>query len=290
MSWHRLNRGLRCCACGKPDWCLVNDYATEFLCMRVQSRDEVLMKDGSTGYVHIADGAVVKPHRVTSLKVKDPPQVDFYPIWQKLVAENNSEWRETLARELGVSYSSLVDLDSQWDARRQAWAFPMRDGRENVVGIRLRFKDGSKKAVTGSKNGLFIPLMPNTIQNKRLWLFEGPTDTAAALTLGLTAIGRPSCNAGMFDIVLFCNRRKPREVVIVADSDTPGLEGAAALSRHLPVKNCTITVPGKDMRGFLNDGGTARILESQVATTVWCLPACPENRNPATYGTVRGGL
>jgi hypothetical protein len=68
----------------------------------------------------------------------------------------------------------------------------MCDGYGEVVGIRLRNERG-KFAVRGSRQGVFVAGVP---AQKTLFVCEGPTDTAAAVDLGLFAVGRPNCCCG----------------------------------------------------------------------------------------------
>ena len=70
----------------------------------------------------------------------------------------------------------------------------MYDAESRVIGIRRRFKDGSKKTLSGTHLGLF---KANYSYNANLPLLitEGESDCAAALSLGFQAIGRPNSNA-----------------------------------------------------------------------------------------------
>ena len=119
----------------------------------------------------------------------------------------------------------------------------MRDERMAIVGIRLRNAYGEKWAVTGGRNALFVPSAP---VQKRCYICEGPTDTAALLSLGLFAIGRPSCNEGAAMLAALLPRLGVREAVIAGDHDqdktrpdgstyNPGVDGSVRLSDKLPV-------------------------------------------------------
>jgi hypothetical protein len=264
--------------------------------MRVVSDHPVKMRDGSVGYIHNTGEATFAP--IHERKEHPKPEVDWKKLWVELRQENKLEWLEGLSRQLGVSYSSLVALDALWSRRHQAWAFPMKNGFGDIVGVRLRFKDGSKRSIFGSRNALFLP--EPVWEHKRLYVLEGPTDTASALTIGLNSVGRPSCSAGVFDIVTLCSRIHPTEVVVIANNDPDrtdkglphnvGVVGAEVLAGYLPVRHCIITVPCKDTRRFIQEGGTAHMLESMVSSMVWCLPAYPQCRTPATSGTNPSGL
>lgn len=153
-----------------------------------------------------------------------------------------------LAADLGLTTSSLDALRVGWDSESSAWAFPMRDSAEHIVGFRLRRPDGGKYTTPGTHEGLFIPA--GTAPDERLFIAEGPTDTAALLDLGMNAIGRPSCNSGIQFTVQLVRRLRSHEVVIVADNDEPGRRGAARLADVLVVvaRVRVITPPCDDMR------------------------------------------
>lgn len=279
MSWHRIKPPVKCQGCQKGDWCLVNDKGTEFLCMRVQTARPIELADGSVGWVH-GDGGSPAPRPARHDKPR--PVVNFEPYHQWLLGRNKPEWRERLARQLGLSYSSICALGAAWDSTRQVWVFPMRNWCGVVIGLRTRGMDGEKSTITGGRNGLFIP--EDDYQNCTLHLAEGPTDTAAAQMIGLKCIGRFSCNGGANDIVQFIHKHRVKELVIIADNDedkqrpdgstyNPGLDGAELLVRRLPVRSCVITVPCKDLRDYVRNGGRAAGLQASVRATVWRRPA-----------------
>jgi hypothetical protein len=163
-----------------------------------------------------------------------------------------------LADDLGLSVDSLQQLCVGWAAEHRAWTFPMRDAVGNVLGIRLRLRNGRKLAVRGGHEGLFIPTRLTEIveaNSGQLLVAEGPTDTAALLDLGFDTIGRPSCSGGTRLLVEFIRRRKVRSVVVVADSDMPGQRGAANLAEVLTayaasIRIVTPPVPQKDARAW----------------------------------------
>ena len=142
---------------------------------------------------------------------------------------------------------------------RRAWSFPMRDASGDVVGIRLRRRDGRKFAVKGGRDGLFIPT--DLPKGDPLLIAEGPTDTAALLDLGLSVIGRPNCLGGSGLIVQLLKRRASREVAIVADGDAAGRRGAENLASILAlyIPDVRIVAPPagvKDARQWKQAGVT----------------------------------
>jgi hypothetical protein len=170
-----------------------------------------------------------------------------------------------LAARLVVSSESLRRLHIGYDGR--AYTFPMRDGSGQIIGIRRRLPNGKKLCVTGSTTGLFIP--DSVPADGALFVAEGESDTAALLTLGLSAVGRPSCNGCTAYVVqLTCGRG----VVIVGDLDANGAgqRGAIRLARELravcPSVQIIAPPPGiKDARAWVRAGATRHDIESTLA-------------------------
>jgi DNA primase len=170
------------------------------------------------------------------------------------------------ALSLGLSVESLAALSVGWAAEYRAWSFPMHDVAGNVVGIRLRRPNGDKFAVKGGREGLFIPTLE---RSDRLFICEGPTDTAAIFDLGFhTVVGRPNCTGGCRQLVELVQRQQPSEAVIFADGDEPGRRGASNLASVLVafVAAVRVVVPRrcKDVREFVRAGGTRNQLEHAI--------------------------
>lgn len=182
------------------------------------------------------------------------------------------------AGSLGVSTDSLRRLDIGWHAEYGAWTFPMRGRREDfdegdkkgrdfsskIIGFRIRAEDGAKWAQTGSKSGLFIPAdircAGSYAQRGPLLIAEGPTDTAACLSLGFDAVGRPSCMGQEDAVVEALKWIRPPIVGIMADPDGPGQKGAELLASILhenefPTK---LVYPPRsaDVRAWVKEGAT----------------------------------
>jgi len=175
-----------------------------------------------------------------------------------------TEWVVELAGQLSVTADSLYALGVAWAADRKAWAFPMFNGYGDPIGIRLRTVEGKKFAVTGSHAGIFIPTMK---PQGELWILEGPTDTAAALTVGLFSIGRPSCLGCEYIISTFAQRSEVSRVIICADADEPGQRGAEKLQHSLGIPSKIWTPPCKDLRASVAAGldlKTIRALVGQI--------------------------
>jgi hypothetical protein len=256
MTWTRVSHRSKCPVCGKPDWCTIGEIGV--CCMRVESSRP--LKNG--GWLHPLTAKPQPP----KLRPLPPPSINASKLILEWAQETPAPALAALARALGVSEDSLAALNAVYAKQHRAWAFPMCDGNGNSVGIRLRADDGRKWAVRGSKQGIFIPATdPKSIA----YICEGPTDTAAALTLGLFALGRPSCNCGGPDLRVACRRLGVHWVVLVADNDAPGLQGAIRVAKEVGLRHVIWTPPTKDIREFLQAGGTRALIESDLRNLVW---------------------
>jgi hypothetical protein len=148
----------------------------------------------------------------------------------------------------------------------------MRDGIGNYIGIRIRHESGKKWSELGSHSGIFIP---KSRPKPLALIVEGPTDCAAALTLGYYAIGRPSCSGGVQHLVTAIGKLRTQRAVIVADNDKPGIEGAKMLQEFLPIPSCVIVLPVKDIREFVKMGSNKKMLEDIISSVTWSVPPIP---------------
>lgn len=281
-KWYRVTRKRPCAICGRPDWCGYTDGAG--LCMRVESEKQT--KNG--GWLHKTEDRYIPPTPFRKA-IEDPP-LDAQGIWQRWFDRTDYHKVDALGTSLGVDTDALRVIGCAWADREwqldlekrpwasPGWAFPMRNGKDEVIGIRIRTAAG-KWAVKGSRSGLFLPTEYPFEFEGTLWILEGPTDLAAALTMGLYSIGRPSCQ-GQEEMVLSVIRSvKARRVVIITDNDQPdkfgriaGLDGPKKLQDMLPVPHCMYIPPTKDIREFLAFGGTRTMIESCIKDTVWTRP------------------
>ncbi|MCL5281897.1 MAG: toprim domain-containing protein [Planctomycetes bacterium] len=269
--WIRVTRKKPCPICQKPDWCSVSADGQIVVCMRVDSPRPCR----SGGWFHRLDepAAYQPPPRPRTEAV---PAQDFTDL--ACQCEQRLENIEGLARSLGVSVRSLERLQAGYNGA--GYTFPMRDGRERIIGIRVRTSKG-KWCVPGSRNGLFWPEGVYSGSDGRLIVCEGPTDCAALLTLEFDALGRPSCQGGVDHITTFLQGRR-REVIILADKDPPkrrpdgsvwypGQEGAARLAQAIRplVQTLKIVKPPfhKDIRAWLQAGATHDVVEAVIRNT-----------------------
>ncbi len=129
--------------------------------------------------------------------------------------------------------------------------------------------------------GLFIPRDLNA--SSTVFFAEGESDTAALLTMGVEAIGRPGATLCIEHAVRLVRLRSVSSVVVVADRGPAGEEGARRLAQQLALAGHSvrvITPPAKDAREWLRNGATGADLAALVAEAQF-----------VTYGALkRGGL
>lgn len=266
MSWNRCNKSNPCPICGKPDWCsFTNDGAVR--CMRV----EVPPQGWVINKKHYDGGTTYRPEGEEQFRAKyvkrrpvvEKPALDFMPMSMEFWGACSENQADELANDLGIEGGILLRLlGLGWSEQHQAYSFPMFATPYKCVGIRLRTKQGDKFAVKGSKNGIF--LVDSTPVPDKVFVCEGPTDTAAMMQLGFQAMGRPSCSGG---IDYLRSMLKGREVVIVSDHDSPGRAGANKLANELMYTNKSVKIiepPRKDMRAWLNNGASAKAVDQLV--------------------------
>jgi len=278
VPWPRTNKQNPGPICGRPDGCLISPDGTTVICARVEEGSVKLIGDPfAGGWLHkLGDGALPVTGRASSYhrpKRSQPP-----PNFERAAYEYTRNFDPSpLAKELGVSVTSLERLWAGYNGK--SYTFPMRNAKGAVIGIRTR-DDYGKRCIKGSKTGLFIPR--SLLSPSRLFICEGPTDTAAMLDLGFSAIGRPSCSGGVDMICLFVERSYVKEVIIVADRDEakyrpdgttwhPGMDGAKRLAGKLKqvIRKIKIIRPPrhKDIRQWYNNGATHEAVLALVEGT-----------------------
>lgn len=262
-EFRRLSRNEPCLVCGHLEWCLVSrdEPPSRAICKRAESKRAW----GEAGWLHVLqdDGRPRPRARRIVIPLRTAAR-DFRALAAEYRDRAQPAAVARLADHLGVSVVSLERLGIGWDGRN--WSFPMSDATGFVRGIRLRTSLGRKFAVTGSKEGLFIPA--GLGGGDPLLICEGPTDTAAALTIRFDAIGRPSGGSGLRLVVEYVKRHRPATTVVVADTDRTGLRGASSLASVLACycRDVRVIEPwAKDLRAWLQAGATPADVNDAIA-------------------------
>lgn len=270
----RVTIGWPCPICGKPDWCAVARDGKTALCPRVVSETDL----GEKGYLHLLEGTEVPPAQTP------PPRLSPIALQKKVDgwkrrADHEDKLFE-IAMILGVDAADLADMGVGWTG--DSWSFPMKDAFGNTIGIRLRYPNGKKGAVRGSRQGVFYPYR-KFLSTDTMWFPEGPSDTAALLGIGLFAVGRPNNLAGNNILLQMMNRYNQRRAVVVADNDPAGMRGALKLARLLQENNYPVFIikprACKDARECTRHGADRQdimdIFNPQPNSVFWETIPCP---------------
>jgi 5S rRNA maturation endonuclease (ribonuclease M5) len=253
QQWNRVCRGKPCPVCGKSDWCMISANGAVVICPRTEEGSKKYI-DGS-GYLHVVDATKPIPERKDEFGLELPEHnIVLSQLASRMYEACVEEKLVDMAENLGVSTESLRLLRMGWSSSNDAFSFPMYRAGHRLIGIRLRNLQGRKWAIKGSRSGLFLPSKwPEP--KKGIVICEGPTDTAAMLTLGFNAIGRPSA---MGSHALIEEVVSGKSVCILSDADDVGINSSRKLAEHLSRSSCrrvAIMVPGaKDARAWLNRG------------------------------------
>lgn len=271
----RVSRQFPCPVCTRRDWCLISkdDPAnpSSAICARIES--PIRWKDAGWFHKLRENGKKRKPQHRRSIKgrCRRIRGVDFDLVSADFCHALRPCRLEQLSRQLCVSVEAMEKLGVGWasgTALRKlgtkcsssgAWAFPMRGADGRTRGFRLRTEDGFKYSLKGGNEGLHIP--EEISATEMLLLSEGPSDTAALLDLGFTAIGRPSCNGGHAQIIRLVRSLSVKCAVVVSDSDEPGRRGARSLANVLLPHCASVRIveppPGiEDVRAWKIAGAT----------------------------------
>jgi len=269
-EWGRVNRKHPCCICGKTDWCGTSPDGTLACCMRIKSDRPA--RNG--GWLHRITDAPAPRVYVPPPRTVAPCTPDWAAMLRRFERDTRNIDVERLAANLGVRAASLRRLGACWAKEHRAWAFRMVNAKQKVVGVRLRAERGRKWAITGSRNGLFWP--DDLVGTGPLLLAEGPTDVASLLDLGYASIGRPSCAGAVEMVVEVVRHLRRRNVVVVADGDGPGIDGADRLAQALTEADHRPKVirptQGKDARAWVQAGATREVVDAVIANALYWRP------------------
>ena len=276
-EWHNASKKEPCPICHHTDWCTMSNDGAVCVCRRVESdrpaksgmgwihslRSNVgVWKYGNGGMRKWVNARQPLPH---------PSAPDFAALHAAF--DGHPDLQEGMAFGLGLDGAAFAAMDVRYNARLECMSFPMRDAHGKITGLRYRhLGTGKKWSAKGSKDGLFyagngLARGDASKSGRELVIVEGPTDTAAALAIGLNAVGRSSCMTGAALLREYIRARRIRRVTVVADGDEPhyrpngswwrpGLDGAKRLVQGLGVAaRIVLPPPGiKDFRDWYRSG------------------------------------
>jgi len=246
-GFQRVSSRRRCPVCGRPDWCLLHTdpVPLQAVCQRVESKQRM----GAAGWIHqLVPGAVLLP----AVPDDPTPAPTFGRLASKLEAAADID---ALAEQFRLAPDVLRRMRVGWHAEEQCSTWPTQDAGGRIIGIQRRWPDRrrSPMVMQGHRAGLFVPR--GLERGRVLVITEGPTDAAAALELGVQAVGRFSCTHGGGVLRRLVRRLRPPAVCVFADADEPGRNGAGRLAAELADLVPRLIVaeppsPHKDLRAW----------------------------------------
>lgn len=227
--WQRVRRSSPCPICQRDHYCTVNVDRGLVRCTRSESDRPSLDSHGGIAWIHRMG---TRPDYIPPPAKEPASKIPLDEI-ERLARDMQTNPRAAAKRNseselLAVAPWSLVALGVGigWSYDGQEYSsWPSRDGRNRIVGITRRFANGRKLTFRGTSNrGLFIPAHANArywhaVQS--LWVVEGASDVAMAISCGVPAIGRPSNSGGSLLLAKWIPRHCPniRQVIVWGEND-----------------------------------------------------------------------
>ena len=269
-NFTRVDKADRCPVCDRDHFCLIHSDRNQVICTKHESNKP---RPKLQGWLHILSGeqldaAYVHPsHRKPKTKQK-PKRTDWPDIAQSL-ASCDRVHLEQLSTHLMVPLWAITDLGCGWGSiddwkthdvfgKFDAWSMPERSPDGVVIGINRRQSNHEKRNTYRSGRGLTFAADWQSKRGPTLCV-EGFSCTAAALSMGLSVIGRHSCNGGG-DALLELFQEHVGQIVIMGERDPNGAgeRGARAIAKHLAdgLNRTVYWSPppesSQDTRGWLN--------------------------------------
>lgn len=226
-----------CPVCGHGGRCKADPSRDVILCFR-EAADSVngfrrIRQTGECG-TYVRTGSTADTRNPSRLHGDWARQAEDY------AAAMSSDRLAALAEQLHVAPEALKRIGCGWGGHLQCFTFPERDARGRVVGIATRrSSDGAKRSMRSSRRGLILPA--DMDKTRPLLIVEGASDVAAALSVDLQAVGRPSARGGIPHLCELLGDWTGA-VVIVGENDRkhdgnwPGRDGAMSVARSLAVR------------------------------------------------------
>lgn len=268
-KFESVTRSARCAVCGGNHKCSRGGDGL-ILCGR--------RSGPQPGFVHLGpakdemwhlyrtenDPVLLDRERLRAPPPKAPPRpsVDWAARAKQLAANLTPALANELCEQLGLPRVALDALPCIGHDG-EAWTFSEMDGVGRTIGIVRRFRDGGKKATSGSRRGLTVPANWSE-RGTPLFIVEGQSDTLALSLCAVSCIGRPSDKGGVDMLAVLLSDFPPeRPIIVMGENDQkpdglwPGKDGAirvaSALAERLQ-RRIAWTLPpdgAKDIRAWI---------------------------------------
>jgi len=211
-NYNRVGHKMPCPVCGRTKYCLVADGGEFVICTSEKSKKEYKTY---RGWLHcLSSGTFVKPLKIHKTKDFTPNLKHIEIICNSL--DKSQHQLKPLAINLNVGTDTLRDMGAGY--KDDVWYFPMYNANKEMIGLKKRNLKGQKWCEKHSRMGVY--LSKSFMGNKPVYVFEGESDTATALGLGLNAIGRASDGTSKDILVKLLNDCP--DIMIVSDYDSHG--------------------------------------------------------------------
>jgi len=211
-DWREATKEHPCPICERTHFCRIGRIFV--ICTSIESQKAT---KAGYGWYHPLPDAAEKPVYVPKPKEKRATDAELHARWMKILAACPVRTRKVseLAEHLGVADWTLDAIGVKWDGRQ--WLVPTKNAKGLITGIDTRWKNGTKMVVTDSRRGLCYADNWQDYPGPAI-IVEGPSDTAAALTMHLCVIGRPSNIAGM-ELLTRMLGKVNRQIIFIAERD-----------------------------------------------------------------------
>lgn len=258
-NWKRVSKTSRCPICDGPDNCSVSTDGSAVWCGRVEQGSQRQNSGGQ--FLHLlGDGqhrrdehSYEHPSHRRQRRAAEKPKArpDFEHIARTAFCRSDaSQRRQELAAVLGVTATALEQLRvGPWGLKDGLhWLFPERDAAGKIIGLSRRYRNDDKRAWPCSDRGLIYCDNWQAFDGP-VYLVEGPSDTAAMLSLGLCVVGRPSNTGGVDHLIeLLTQLPSDRELIVLGENDRKSHESLkpnAKASHRADCEGCSACWPGQ---------------------------------------------
>lgn len=257
-DWQQVSRTQRCPICDGADNCSVSSDGGAVWCGRVEQGSQRQNAGGQ--FLHLLgdgqhrrdDRSYEHPSHRRQRRTAEKPKAraDFEHIARTAFCRADaSQRRHELAAALGVTATALEQLRvGPWGLKDGLhWLFPERDASGNIIGLNRRYRNGDKRTWPNSDRGLIYCDNWQAFDGP-VYLVEGPSDTAAMLSLGLCVVGRPSNTGGVDHLVqLLTQLPSDRGLIVLGENDRKSHDSLKpnAKARHrVDCEGCSLCWPG----------------------------------------------
>jgi hypothetical protein len=243
---------INCPICAKPDWCLVADDGSAAICRRIEKGS--VKKCGKAGWLHVLGDFNPKRHTLP-----EKPYIDWamHTLGFAQQLHDNRVLFYKFCSDNKINILPAMRFNIGWT---NDWlTIPMYGVGGRITGIQRRQKN-IKRFMKWSEMGVFLPSAFLQYKAKTLAVCEGWTDTVTAYEYGFgAAIGKMNCYVGDDLVLYYAKRLGCERVIVFADNDGVGLDGANATAELLR-ENCfrvmVIRTKEKDLRACKLTGMT----------------------------------